>query len=401
MSKTFCVLPFMSLATNASGNLRVCCNVIPGTGFIRKPNGQIYNISKDDMKEAWNSEVYQTLRQQMLDGERPEMCARCFKEEDAGIKSARSGWNNTYYFIDKNLPADWHKTNDIDTSKYSKQAPFDIKYVDLRLGNLCNLKCRMCNPYASNLWVKEWHLVNKALPESEYERLSKMDWPENEKTWENLFEIAHTVEEIYLTGGEPTVIQEQRRLLDYFIDNGTAKDIRLKYNTNLVKVPDWLVEKWGYFKKVKLNCSIDAVGELDHYIRYPSKWPTIEKNFAKLSQLKNTHIEIHCTVQMYNILRMPTLFDWAEPFGYKVYLNILNHPDYLNIQCLPQQLKQQAEQQLEPYLHKPKVKDVIKYMWSKDWTEKLPDFYKYTNTLDQSRDEDLYSIVPEFKEYEQ
>ena len=73
----------------------------------------------------------------------------------------------------------------------------------------------------------------------------------------------------------------------------------------------------------------------------------------------------------------------------------------MNIQCLPHQLKQQAEQQLEPYLQKPKVKDVIKYMWSKDWTEKLPDFYKYTHTLDQSRDEDLYSIVSEFKEYEQ
>ena len=77
-SKTFCVLPFMSLATNASGNLRVCCNVIPGKGFIKKPNGDIYKIYKDDMQEAWNSEVYQTLRQQMLDGERPEMCARCF-----------------------------------------------------------------------------------------------------------------------------------------------------------------------------------------------------------------------------------------------------------------------------------------------------------------------------------
>ena len=52
MSKTFCVLPFMSLATNASGNLRVCCNVIPSKGFIRKPNGQIYNISKDNKKET-------------------------------------------------------------------------------------------------------------------------------------------------------------------------------------------------------------------------------------------------------------------------------------------------------------------------------------------------------------
>ena len=403
MSKTFCVLPFMSLATNASGNLRVCCNVIPGTGFIRKPNGQIYNISRDDMKEAWNSEVYQTLRQQMLDGERPEMCARCFKEEDAGIRSSRMAWNNTNYFLDEDLPVDWHLENSPFLSeRYQKLAPFEIKYVDLRLGNLCNLKCRMCNPYASNLWVKEWPLVNElGMPQSEYDRLSKMDWPEKEKTWENLFDIAHTVEEIYLTGGEPTVIQEQRRLLDYFIDNGTAKDIRLKYNTNLVKVPDWLIEKWSHFKKVKLNCSIDAVGDLDHYIRYPSKWPTIEKNFTKLSKLDNTHIEIHCTVQMYNMLRLPELFDWAEPFGYKIYMNILNHPDYLNIQCLPEKLKHQAEKQLQPYLDKPKVADTIKYMWAKDWTEKLPEFYKYTLTLDKSRNEDLYSIVPEFKEYEQ
>ena len=151
MSKTFCILPWMHLATNASGNLRVCCNSTPGKNFITKEDGTPYKLNKDDLKEAWDSEVYQTIRKQMLDGERPEMCQRCFREEDAGVRSARQAWNHKWQ----------------EDKEYTLDAPFDVKYVDLRLGNLCNLKCRMCNPYASNQWVKEWDLVEDALSESE------------------------------------------------------------------------------------------------------------------------------------------------------------------------------------------------------------------------------------------
>jgi hypothetical protein len=384
MSDTFCILPWMHLATNASGNLRVCCNSTPGKNFILKPDGTPYKLHRDDMQRAWNSETYAVIRRQLLNSERPEMCARCFGEEDAGVRSARQAWNQT-----------WREDK-----QYTERAPFDIKYVDLRLSNLCNLKCRMCNPYASNMWVKEWASVETALSKSEYKRLSKMDWPEEEKTWENLFAIAHTVEEIYLTGGEPTVIKNQQRLLDYFIDNGTAKDIKLKYNTNLVKMPSWLLERWRHFKRIQLNCSIDAVGELDHYIRHPSRWQTVTENFESIQTLDNANIEIHCTVQMYNILRLPELIEWAKPYGHKIYFNILNHPAYLNITVLPNQLKQQAGEQLKPYVDLPKVQGIIDYMWHEDWSNQLPDFYKYTHTLDANRNEDFYSIVPEFKHYE-
>jgi molybdenum cofactor biosynthesis enzyme MoaA len=381
MSNTFCVLPWMHLATNASGNLRVCCNSTPGKNFITKEDGTPYKLQRDDLQEAWNSEVYTTIRKQLLNGKRPEMCTRCFREEDVGIKSARQSWNSKWQ----------------EDKEYTEDAPFAIKYVDLRLGNLCNLKCRMCNPYASNMWVKEWNLVNNALSESEYTRLSNMNWPEQEKTWKNLFSIAHTVDEIYLTGGEPTVIKEQQKLLDYFIDNGTAKNIRLKYNTNLVKLPPWLLERWSHFKRVQLNCSIDAVGALDHYIRHPSKWDTIVKNFETIRQLPNANIEIHCTVQMYNILRLPELIEWATPYGHKIYFNILNHPDHLNIRVLPNHLKDQAAAQLQPYLHLEKVQGIIDYMYAEDWNDKYDKFLSYTNALDTSRNENLFDIIPEFK----
>ena len=384
MSNTFCILPWMHLATTATGNLRVCCNSTPGENLILKPDGTPYKLYKDDMQKAWNSETYATIRKQLLNNERPSMCTRCFREEDAGIRSARLAWNEKW-------------TED---KPYTMNAPFDIKYVDLRLSNLCNLKCRMCNPYSSNMWVKEWASVNEALTPSEYDRLSRMDWPEKEKTWENLFDIAHTVEEIYLTGGEPTVIKEQQRLLDYLVAEGIAGNIRLKYNTNLVKMPEWLFDRWRHFKRIQLNCSIDAVGELDHYIRHPSRWQTVLENFERVQTLDNANIEIHCTVQMYNILRIRELIEWATPYGHKIYFNILNHPEHLNIRVLPDALKRQADEQLKPYVNLPKVQDIIDYMWHEDWSEKLPAFYKYTHTLDTSRSENLYSLIPEFEHYE-
>lgn len=380
-SSTFCILPWMHLATNASGNLRVCCNSVHGDNIITKSDGSPYKLQSDNLHEAWNSEVYTDIRKQMLVGERPRMCSRCFGEEDVGIKSARQGWNNKWQ----------------ENKEYTIDAPFDIKYVDLRLGNLCNLKCRMCNPYASNMWVKEWNLVNNALSESEYNRLSSMDWPEHEKTWENLFSIAHSVEEIYLTGGEPTVIKEQKNLLDYFIDNNTAKNIRLKYNTNLVKLPAWLLERWAHFKRIQLNCSIDATGALDHYIRYPSNWDTIVRNFETIRQLPNAGIEIHCTVQMYNILRLPELIDWATPYGHRIYFNILDHPSELNIRVLPKHLKDQAASQLQPYLHLDKVQGIIDYMYAEDCNDRYDKFLSYTNALDTSRNENLFDLIPEFK----
>ena len=378
-SKTFCVLPWMHLATNASGNLRVCCNSDPKNNNILKSPGSSYQIQRDDMLEAWNSPTYTKIRQQFLDGERPDMCVRCFREEDAGIKSARQAANDKWG-TDREYPI---------------QATFNIRYVDIRLSNLCNLKCRMCNPYASNMWTAEWPLIGEVLSQSEYNRLNNMDWPEREKTWENLYLIADTVEEIYLTGGEPTIIKAQHKLLDYFIDRGTAKNIRLKYNTNLTNVPKHLLDRWTHFKRVQLNCSIDATGELDRYIRFPSSWQHIQENFEKIRTLKNCSIEIHCTVQMYNILRLNELIDWAVPYGHRIYFNILNHPEELNIRVLPQHLKEQVVKLLEPYLHIDKVKGIIDYMNAEDWSHKLPKFYNYTNALDKSRNQDLATLIPE------
>jgi hypothetical protein len=101
---------------------------------------------------------------------------------------------------------------------------------------------------------------------------------------------------------------------------------------------------------------------------------------------------------MYNILRLPELIDWANPYGHRIYFNIPNHPEELNIRVLPKHLKDQAAAQLQPYLHLDKVQGIIDYMYAEDWNAKYDKFLSYTAALDNSRDENLFNLIPEFKD---
>ena len=385
-SKTFCVLPWMHVATNASGTLRVCCNSTPGKNGLEHPEGGKYKLHKHDLREAWNSKTMTTIRQQFLDNERPQMCERCFREEDAGVKSARQSWNEGWY------------DSAIDYTNIKPEPK--AQYIDLRLGNLCNLKCRMCNPYASNQWVKEWNSVEEKLEDSELDRLKTdtMLWPNKPKTWENLINVADTIEEVYLTGGEPTLATAQYKLFDYLIERKLNKNITLKYNTNLTNIPAKMVEYWDNFKTVKLNCSIDAYGDLNRYIRYPTNWKLVDKNLRQFLAMESVRVQIHTTVQINNILHLDKWFDWVEQFDKFVYLNILNHPEYLNIRVLPAELKQLATERLTNYDIE-KLDSTIDYMWAEDWNERWQEYVRYTHTLDKSRKESILNVVPEFKDY--
>lgn len=392
-SKTFCVMPWNSLATNASGVYRVCCNSIPGKNTIKGTKGELLKIYTHLPSEVWNAPTYKEIRQQMLDGERPTMCERCFKEEDAGIDSARINYNRK-----------WYKDN----KDYQIEETPNIEYIDLRLGNLCNLRCRMCNPYSSNQWVDEWNDVvskaelvpNFALSKDEAVRLSNMDWPSKTKTWDSLIEVANTIEEIYLTGGEPTLALEQYKLFDILIEKDLARNIKLKYNTNLTNIPKKMIEYWSKFKKIQINASIDAYGDLNRYIRYPTAWVSVEKNMDRFVEMSNVEVQLHCTVQTYNILNLHELFNWMKQYtNVKLYLNILNHPQVLNVRILPKELKELAETRLKPYLDLPKVKETINYMNAQDDSEFLPKFFDYNNTLDSLRNQNFYDLVPEFRAY--
>lgn len=401
-SETFCVLPWMHVAVTPSGSYRLCCNSDPKTNKIwkdEKTEHKFFKVAEEDeVANVWHSPDYIEFRRQFLAGERPATCERCFREEDAGMVSARMRYNEKWMRDDIEL---------------TTTPPADIRYVDIRLGNLCNLKCRMCNPWSSSKWAKDWNEVvdtsktlepARKLTEADMKWMEELsEWPEWRGTGKNFLAVADTVEEIYLTGGEPTLARSQYKLLGYCVENGLAKKIKLKYNTNLTNVPPEMIDLWKHFKRVQLNASIDAVGDRDRYIRYPSHWSKIQENFYKLSTMSNVDLQVHCTVQALNVVALPQLLDWMEDMGLtheQLYLNILNHPYALNVRVLPEELKKRAVDQLANYLDWPKVDDTIKYMMAEDWHEKYWDeFVAYNKRTDKLQGMNLVISCPEFKGY--
>jgi hypothetical protein len=118
-----------------------------------------------------------------------------------------------------------------------------------------------------------------------------------------------------------------------------------------------------------------------------------------MSKQGKIDLQIHCTVQVYNILQLDKLFDYLTDLSITdIHLNILDHPEYLNVRVLPENLKKLAIERLQPYLHIKRVTSLIDYMMAEDWNNKWPAFVKYTATLDASRDESISKLVPELND---
>jgi len=432
MSKTFCPLPWIHLATRPNGDVRVCCTAnASGAGIednktagLVKQDGVAMNLRDHTIEEVWNSEHMRRTRLQMLNNEIPESCRKCFHEESKGIVSKRQ-WETEV----------WNKRLDIDNivAKTDEQGniPVDIPYFDLRLGNVCNLKCVMCSPHDSSSWVKEWKLL---YPKYTNEDL-KLDqsWNENfDYTWykkgtflDSMKEQAKSIKELYFAGGEPLMIPEHYNILQFMVDEGYAKDCCVRYNSNGTVLEDRLFVLWSNFKEVTFNFSIDAYSKKNDYIRYPSEWNTIEKNLKILDESEtNVRINIAAAVQLLNVSYLDELSDWKAsqnfhkvncmPFGGGlISTHLVYFPSYLNVRVLPKELKEFTKQRIENFIDRQKFntewmrspmgkrrwEGLVDYMMAEDWTNKLPQLKDYLETLDRSRGTDFRKTFPKLGAY--
>tara|TARA_B110000908_G_scaffold172279_1_gene238755 strand:+ start:1678 stop:2985 length:1308 start_codon:yes stop_codon:yes gene_type:complete len=430
MSKTFCPLPWIHLATRPNGDVRVCCTAnASGAGLnddktvgLVKKDGIAMNMRNHTIEEVWNSEHMRNTRLQMLNEQVPASCRKCFAEEDKGIVSKRQ-WETKV----------WEQRLDIDNivaqTDVDGNLPVNIPYFDLRLGNLCQLKCVMCSPHDSSSWIKEWKLQKPKYTDKNL--IAEQSWDEDfDYTWykkgsflDSMKQQSQHIKELYFAGGEPLLIPEHYAILEFMVDNNYAKDICIRYNSNGLKLPDKLFVLWQHFKKITFNFSIDAYGDKNDYIRYPSKWADIEKNLYKLdTSLDNITINVAAAVQLLNVPYIHELAEWKQdqnfskvnimPFGGGIInTHLVYFPSYLNIRTLPKELKEFTKNNIEKFVQRQKFntdwnnhamgkqrwEGIISYMMSEDWSDKLPQLQDYLRVLDETRGTDFTKVFPELR----
>jgi len=352
---TFCPLPWVFLAVRNNGDFRVCCQAkVSGTsGLLRQTDGRPANAGQDTPREARNLPLMKEIRRQMLQGERPPSCVRCQREEESGLRSRRM-FENEHWSSAISLESAREVTADDGTID---PVALPVLSYDLRFGNKCNLKCRMCGPEDSDAWVKDY----ASLWGQPFSGDPGFNWFERgEPFWSELSQNLQHVRHLHIVGGEPLMLKKHYQLLEEIVAQGHSGHITLEYDTNLTILPDRILELWKHFQLVRVGVSLDGVGALNEYIRHPSRWSEIEKNLHRLDQAPgNINAWISTTVQIYNIFSLPELVTWRMQSRFQrlnrsrrkplISSHPLHRPYYFNLQALPERLKRQATEKLRQY----------------------------------------------------
>ena len=320
LPEKICMLPWISVETSPIGTARPCCLAVDE---ITRPDGSKYTLRENTLEEIYHSEYMQNLRKEFLAGGKPETCRRCWDEEAAGRTSKRI--NSRIRLKEYYDSVDWNNLN-----------PDQLWFIDLKLGNICNLKCRICGSWSSSKWAKEEmdYVGGDRKKHLAYQFLSDGAWPrESEVFWDNLRELLPNIKYFEFTGGEPFLIQQHFDLLEYAVNHDLAKNIEIHYNTNGTVFPEQH-SLWSHFKHVEVAFSIDNTGSRFEYERFGADWVEVQENLVKFTELRSPKFstQLCLTVNIQNVYYLPEICDWiaTQTFDH-VYFNMLHDPWHMNI----------------------------------------------------------------------
>ena len=330
LPEKICMLPWISIETSPIGTARPCCLAIDE---ITKPDGSKYSLRENTLEEIYSSDYMQDLRQQFLDGNKPKTCQRCWDEEAAGRTSKRI--NSRIRLKEYYDRVDWTNTN-----------PNQLWFIDLKLGNICNLKCRICGSWSSSKWANEEMDYVPGSNRKEhlaYKFLQDGAWPrESPEFWDNIRTLLPNIKYLEFTGGEPFLIDQHFKFLEEAVNSGDSKHIELHYNTNGTVFPE-KHKLWSHFKHVEVAFSIDNLKERFEYERYGADWKEVEQNILRFAEMRNNKFstQLCLTVNIQNVYYLPEICEWMynQVFDH-VYFNMLHDPWHMCISRMTTEAQQ-------------------------------------------------------------
>ena len=408
--------PFTGLATREDGAVKVCCRSHP-VGFIQDQS----------LEEIWNNDVMQQIRKQVLNNERPAECAPCFNLEDQGVESLRQR------HIAGVIPEARINLypNAVSTMRKDYTMPFEIPTIEIKMNNLCNLKCRMCNPMDSTSW-NDWQEVEEHYKKEDNFLVQKIidlnlknkpfldSFVDTDNWWTSFEKLLPYFRRVEFAGGEPLMDPTHYKILDILAPYGNQ--IEIKYATNLTmlgKSNRTIWEYWPKFKSVAVNVSIDGIGDSYEYVRGNASWSELVNNINQIQTIPNvSRIVGAVAVQVSNVLILDKMIElFLNDLGIVFYTNMVNYPNVLSAQVLPGPLKNIAITRLlnvqdklahfklvekHPMLldlTRGQITGVINYLNSNDQSDKWQECIEFNHKLDATRNQCFEKITPEFMPY--
>jgi len=374
-SKTLCVLPWLMRYIHNDGRFYLCCiSASDPDNALKDDSGKplfVQNVKHLNLLD--DCQRLQTIKKLLSQNQWPDECRKCREHEARGSLSHRLLKNKEF-------------AKSIDSIESGTS---NIEILDLRLGNFCNLRCVMCGPDASHLWVDKWNqLQPKSLEMNKYQldSFKFQPWPTQNEVWQKIKQDSQHLVSIELAGGEPLLSNEAKSFLTSLIQDGHAQNIDLNIVTNLtVLTEDWL-KIWSHFKRVSLRISLDGVGEYQELMRPGLRWESFEKNIKKLDliylQFPFSEVNINFTLQALNAKQLVPVMKWLQEFEHIAplpHVSILSEPEYMDSRWLSESIKTDLiklwNRELDSIVSGPQF-DQIKNQWLIDSFERASGWLK-------------------------
>jgi MoaA/NifB/PqqE/SkfB family radical SAM enzyme len=357
--------------------------------------GNKFDLNTASFVDIQNSNNMRQLRQDFLDGEQPQTCRKCWREERSGRTSKRM------HTLDRLK----HMLPDQEWTVDAKP----LMFLDLKLGNICNLKCRICGSWSSSTFAtEELQFIDQKEDRKQnhhYQMLKAGAWPrENAVFWQEIDQVSDQIQYIEFTGGEPFMIREHFDMLQGLVNRGIAHNIEIHYNTNGTQWPEGAEQIWRHFRHVEIAFSIDDVGARFEYQRSNAVWAEVEQNISRFRELRsrnsNISLQACCTVNVFNVYYLETVANWIvqQQFDF-IYWNMMHDAYYFSIATLPESAKTEITQQLK--------QAQVPGSFRKEF-DRIADFMNAGNSLDgfilrmkvadldRKRQQNLALVQPEF-----
>jgi sulfatase maturation enzyme AslB (radical SAM superfamily) len=336
-AKIGCVLPWTQFYMDTDGQSRPCCVADD------PPLHTQHDLrSNEELMQAWNHPQFRKIRQEMLNGLRPPECWKCYDREDSNLTSYRQQSNLMF-------PGELDRIAKCGDPGGSVSG--NLRAIDFRLDNICNLRCRMCHPRYSGGLRREWDALGLECGEKN----TYIGWLEHDAFWQDLFANSPDLEHVTIAGGETLLSRRFHWLLDHLIERGISYRISLHFHTNLTVVDESLLRKLEKFKAVNMRVSLDGTGSVNSYIRHLSEWEKLTANAILVNQWAKwpfVRVFMNVTVQAYNLLNISELIDFSlslENFR-PPKLQPIQEPAAFLVSTLPQEIRERALGRLRPYL---------------------------------------------------
>lgn len=370
---TFCLAPFISMYVQEDVHGK---NIVVPCCWYKSPLAEYTSTFNYE-----NDPGFSQLRTDLLDGKQNSGCGTCYQVEQADALSYRTRFSK-----------EWALKLGISKIEELKAKP---AYYDIRLGNKCNMMCRTCNPGSSNLIDKEYFSI-------------KLESKSIGTTRVDNFDLIDTDELVclYIAGGEPSINEEFIKFIETCIEKNHT-DFELIINTNALVITDYFLSLMSQFKKVKFEISLDGIGKINKYIRWPGEWTKIHENINRLKEVANQRISFNSVISIYNISNLYWLFEYIDTSHPKIesHISYTFDPEFLAPWKFPRKelvlqelekvksLKLYANQEFRSKIQG-LVKLVTDYKVSNEETIK---FFEWNDLLDKSRKIKLGDYIPELE----